>query len=280
MLVRLADRCFRHRRLVVLAWVAALVGAFVLAGAFGGEFKQDYLQPGLRVAAGLEDAEGPTSRSASGDTIQVVVHADDGVTSPEVEDRVESILADVADARHVVSVTSPFTPDGALQVSADATTAYADVALDKTADEFTPDEAAALVEPILAAGDDTLQVEVGGPVATKSQTVAAGSEGIGLIAAAIILLITFGSVVAMGLPLLTALFGLGIAMALGEVLRRVVDVPEWAPYTAAMVGLGVGIDYALLIVTRFRSSLADGQEPEGRRRPRSRPPAAPCCSPA
>ena len=67
----------------------------------------------------------------------------------------------------------------------------------------------------------------------------------------------------MGLPLLTALFGLGIAMALGEVLRRVVDVPDWAPYTAAMVGIGVGIDYALLIVTRFRSSLADGQDPRG-----------------
>ncbi len=160
-----------------------------------------------------------------------------------------------------MSVTSPFTPDGARQISSDATTAYADVALDKTADQLTADEAAALVAPILAAGDETLQVEVGGPVATKSQTVAAGSEGIGLIAAAIILLITFGSVVAMGLPLLTALFGLGIAMALGEVLRRFVDVPEWAPYTAAMVGIGVGIDYALLIVTRFRSSLADGQEP-------------------
>ena len=77
------------------------------------------------------------------------------------------------------------------------------------------------------------------------------------------MLITFGSVVAMGLPLITALFGLGIAMALGEVLRRFVDVPEWAPYTAAMVGVGVGIDYALLIVTRFRSSLAGGQDPRG-----------------
>ena len=160
-----------------------------------------------------------------------------------------------------MGVTSPFTQDGAHQISADGTTAYADVALDKSADQFTPAEAKALVDPILAAGDDTLQVEAGGPVATKSLTVAAGSEGIGLIAAAIILLITFGSVVAMGLPLITALFGLGIAMALGEVLKRFVDVPEWALYTAAMVGIGVGIDYALLIVTRFRSSLADGQEP-------------------
>ncbi|HET9998053.1 MAG TPA: MMPL family transporter [Nocardioides sp.] len=245
---------------MVLTWVAALVGAFTLAGAFGGEFKQDYLQPGSesqRVSNTLADR----FPQKAGDTMQVVVHSDTGVTTPVLVDRVGSILAEVAGDPHVVSITSPFAPDGGRQISPDGTTAYADVALDKTADQLTPDEAAALVAPILAASDDTLQVEAGGPVATKAQTVAAGSEGIGLIAAAIILLITFGSVVAMGLPLVTALFGLGIAMALGEVLRRVVDVPEWAPYTAAMVGIGVGIDYALLIVTRFRSSLADGQDP-------------------
>ena len=143
----------------------------------------------------------------------------------------------------------------------DGTTAYAEVALDQRDSDFTPEEAKALVEPILAAADDTLQVEVGGPVAALSQTAPFGTEGIGLIAAAIILLFVFGSAVAMGLPLITAVFGLGTAIALGEVLRRVVDVPDWAPPTAAMVGLGVGIDYALLIVTRFRSNLAEGQEP-------------------
>jgi RND superfamily putative drug exporter len=260
MLVRLADWCYRRRRLVVLAWVAALIGAFALAGAFGGEFKQDYLQPGSesQQVSNTLKADFPQK---SGGTLQIVVHSDAGVASDEVEVRVEQILADVATADHVVGVTSPFGPEGARQISADGTTAYADVALDKSADEFTADQAKALVEPILAAADSSLQVEAGGPVATKSLTVAAGSEGIGLITAAIILLITFGSVVAMGLPLITALFGLGIAMALGEVLKRFVDVPEWAPYTAAMVGLGVGIDYALLIVTRFRSSLADGQTP-------------------
>jgi putative drug exporter of the RND superfamily len=260
MLVRLADGCFAHRRLVVLAWIALLVGAFALAGAFGGEFKQDYLQPGSesqRASQTLDDR----FPQRSGDTMQVVVHADEGVTTPQVQNRLEAVLAEVADAPHVVGVTSPFSPEGARQVSADGTTAYADVSLDMLADELTPDEASALVTPILEAGDDALQVEVGGPVATKAQTVAAGSEGIGLIAAALVLLITFGSVVAMGLPLITALFGLGVAMALGEVLRRLVDVPEWAPYTAAMVGIGVGIDYALLIVTRFRSALADGEEP-------------------
>ena len=86
-------------------------------------------------------------------------------------------------------------------------TAYADVALDKRDNEFTVAEAKALVDPVLAAGDDTLEVEVGGPVAALSQTAPVGSEGIGLIAAAIILLVTFGSAVAMGLPLLTACSG-------------------------------------------------------------------------
>ena len=84
----------------------------------------------------------------------------------------------------------------------------------------------------------------------------------------------------MGLPLLTALFGLGIAIALGELLTRVVDVPDWAPPTAAMVGLGIGIDYALLIVTRYRSSLAQGQDPAVPPSRRSRRPGEPSCSPA
>ena len=160
-----------------------------------------------------------------------------------------------------MGVASPFGEGGASQISQNGQTAYAVVALDKTADEYTPAQAKALIEPILAAGDDTLEVEAGGPVAELSQTAPAGGEGIGLIAAALILLFTFGSAVAMGLPLLTAVFGLGMSIALGELLRRVVDVPDWATATAAMVGIGVGIDYALLIVTRYRSSLAEGRDP-------------------
>ena len=260
MLVRLADWCYRRRRLVVVAWIVALVGAFALAGAFGGELKQDYLQPGSESKAAADTLEESFPQKA-GDTIQIVVHSEDGVTSPEVQARAEAIFADVADSDHVVGVASPFAAGGAAQISEDGTTAYAEVALDKRDSDFTPAEAKALVEPVLAAGDDSLQVEVGGPVAALSQTAPFGTEGIGLLAAAIILLFTFGSAVAMGLPLITAVFGLGTAIALGEVLRRVVDVPDWAPPTAAMVGLGVGIDYALLIVTRFRSNLADGQEP-------------------
>ena len=260
MLVRLADWCYRRRRLVVVLWVAALVGSFALAGAFGGEFRQNYLQPGSESKAASETLD-QRFPERSGDTVQIVVHSASGVTAPGVQARAEKILADVADSAHVVGVASPFAAGGSGQISADGRTAYAEVALDKKDNEFTIDEAKALVEPVLAAGDDTLQVEVGGPVAALSQTASVSSEGIGFLAAAIILLVTFGSAVAMGLPLLTAVFGLGIATAVGGLVMRVVDVPDWAPPTAAMVGLGIGIDYALLIVTRFRGGLAQGQDP-------------------
>ena len=260
MLVRLADWCYRNRRLVVATWIAALVGSFALATAWGGEFRQDYLQPGSESQAASDTLTRQFPQRA-GDTLQIVLHSGAGVDSPRVQARAERIFADVAHNGSVVSVASPFSAEGSGQISADGTTAYADVALAKSVNEFSVEEAKALVDPALDAGDNALEVEVGGPVAALAQTAAVGSEGIGLIAAAIILLVTFGSAVAMGLPLLTALFGLGVAMALGEVLRRVVDVPDWAPATAAMVGIGVGIDYALLIVTRFRSGLAEGQEP-------------------
>lgn len=259
MLVQLADWCYRQRRMVVVLWIAALAAAFALASSFGGETRQDYLQPGSESQAASQTLRTDFPQRA-GDTLQVVLHAEDGFTS-EVRSRADDILSDVAADPHVTGVAGPFGDNGADQVSRDGRTAYALVALDKTADEYTPAQAKQLVEPLLAAGDDTLRVEAGGPVAALSQTVPVGGEGIGLVAAALILLLTFGSAVAMGLPLLTAVFGLGMAVAVGELLRRVVDVPDWATATAAMVGLGVGIDYALLIVTRYRSSLAEGRDP-------------------
>jgi RND superfamily putative drug exporter len=260
MLVHLADWCYRQRRLVVVLWIAALAAAFALASSFGGETKQDYLQPGSESQAASETLRAKFPEK-SGDTVQVVLHSEEGFSSAVVRKSAEDIFADVAAAPHVMGVASPFSEGGASQISGDGKTAYAVVALDKTADEYTPAQAKALIGPVLAAGDDTLRVEAGGPVAALSQTAPVGGEGIGLIAAALILLFTFGSAVAMGLPLLTAVFGLGMSLALGELLRRVVDVPDWATATAAMVGIGVGIDYALLIVTRYRSTLAEGRGP-------------------
>jgi RND superfamily putative drug exporter len=260
MLVQLADWCYRQRRLVLILWVATLAGAFALSTSFGGETKQEYFQPGSesRTASETLRAEFPQQ---AGDTVQVVLHSEDGFSPAAVRSSAEDILADIATAPHVMGVASPFGDSSADQISQDGKTAYALVALDKTADEYSPAQAKALIEPILAAGDDTVRVEAGGPVAALSQTAPVGGEGFGLIAAALILLFTFGSLVAMGLPLLIAVFGLGMSIALGQLLRQVVDVPDWATPTAAMVGIGVGIDYALLIVTRYRSSLAVGLDP-------------------
>jgi putative drug exporter of the RND superfamily len=260
MLVHLADWCYRRRRLVVVSWIAALAATFALASSFGGETKQDYLQPGSESQAASETLQAQFPQKA-GDTVQVVLHSEDGFSSAVVRQSAEDIFADLAADPHVTGISSPFSKAGTSQISQDGRTAYALIALDKSADEYTPEQAKALIEPVLAAGDDALEVEAGGPVAALSQTAPVGGEGIGLIAAALILLLTFGSAVAMGLPLLTAGFGLGMAIALGELLRRVADVPDWATPTAAMVGIGVGIDYALLIVTRYRSGLAEGRNP-------------------
>ncbi len=146
MLVNLADWCFRRRRLVVVTWLGALVGSFLLAGALGGEFRQDYLQPGSESRAASETLE-DTFPQRSGDTVQIVLHAEQGVTTPMVQASAEDLFEEVARHDDVVGIASPFAAGGAAQISDDGTTAYADVALSMTVNEYTPAQAAALVDP-------------------------------------------------------------------------------------------------------------------------------------
>ena len=199
MLVNLADWCFRRRRLVVVAWLGALAASFLLAGAFGGDFRQDYLQPGSESRAAADTLEESFPQRA-GDTVQIVLHASRRDLARGAGPG-RGALRRRRRNDHVVGIASPFAADGAAQVSEDGTTAYADVALDMTVNEYTPAQAAALVEPILAAADDTLQVEVGGPVAALSQAAPVGSEGHRARRCRRHPAVTFGSVVAMGLPL-------------------------------------------------------------------------------
>ncbi len=262
MVVRIADWCFRRRFLVVVLWVAALAGSIALSNLPGGPRRSDFLPPGTEATA----AQGALARAfpqKAGSTLQIVVHDETGVGSGPARQRAEALFAEVSGRPHVVGLTSPFSTRGSGQLSPDGRTAYATVDLDRGVDAFTAEQAAALVGPILSAGDrrDGLQVEVSGDVAALSQNPPLGSEGIGLLLAALILALTFGSMVAMGLPLLSALFGLGVALSLAAVVARFVPVLDGLPEVAAMVGIGVGIDYALLIVTRYRTALADGQAP-------------------
>ena len=184
------------------------------------------------------------------------------------------------DLPHVVDVVAPWDEAGGGQVSADGTTGYAVVQLDTTGARFPVDVAAQMVDLATEARAAGVQVELSGQAIENVQSSSMGAEGPGLAVAALILLVAFGSLVAMGLPLATALFGVGIGLAGGKLIANLVDVPEWASSVAIMIGLGVGIDYALLILTRYRSELGTGAEPDRPRPPPWRPQAGRSSSPA
>jgi putative drug exporter of the RND superfamily len=252
---RLADAAYRRRRRVLVAWIAAAIAVLALSMSFAGEYSADYSAHGSDSdkAQKLLNTRFPAS---AGQSIDVVVRTDGPVDAPEARAAVDAMLAKAADVPHVVGVVSPYE-----QVSADGRTALGSIALDLDFSDTMPVPDA---ERVLAAAQDASgpgrRVEVGGAVASAEVT-EVSSEAVGLAAAAVILLVTFGSVVAAGLPILIALLGLGIGAALIGLLALVVETPDWAPQLAAMMALGVGIDYVLLMLTRYREFLADGRAP-------------------
>ena len=260
-LVRLADWSYRRRRLVVLLWIGLLVVSGVLAKNFGGESSMTFSVPGAdsQQAQDLLESHFP---ARSGDDIDVVF-ASEGtrVTDPAVKAKVEATLQQLATVDHVTGVVSPYSPEGALQVARDGTIAYATLRLDVTGDKFPHAEARRLMKVAEQSSDRTVRFELSGFPIQHAQQGDFGSEKIGLAVAALILLVSFGSVLAMGLPLLIAIFGLGLASAMIALLANVMEVPAFAPQVAAMIGIGVGIDYVLFIVTRYRAALHGGLEP-------------------
>ncbi len=258
-MIRLADFCYRRRRYVVLAWIAILVGVIGVGGSLPAEHRANYQTPGAESSEAYEVlAERLPARQ--GDSIKLVFSGD--IDDPAVRSQIEAVMATAATQPHVVpnGVDSPYAPENAFQISQSRQVAYAQVNFDQTFDKLItedpeyPKEFLDVIDPGQRPG---LQVEVTTLVATQE----IGSEMIGLIFALVILLIAFGSLLAAGLPILTALFGLGIGMTLGGIASRLVETPEWAVQVATMIGLGVGIDYALFIITRYRQSLAAGLSP-------------------
>ena len=257
---RLARLTYRRRGRTVLAWVLALVLASGLSAAFAGSFSADYTAPGSdsQQAQSLLAQRFP---GQSGDTISVVAHSTGSIGAPATKARLEALLADLGRQAHVTGVVDPYTTPGS--VSPDGTTALATVRLDVTlpADMPVPDTQK-LMAMAKAAETPDLQVALGGQTVEAAQQGEIGSEGIGLLAAVLILLITFGTVVAAGLPIAVALAGLGVSGGLTGLIAAVMPVPDWSTSLATMIGLGVGIDYALLLVTRFREWRAEGLDPE------------------
>jgi putative drug exporter of the RND superfamily len=255
MTARLASWCYRRRRTAVALWVVALVGVTVLSSAFGSDHRVDYSMPGAESTA-VRRLLGDSFPDRPGDSAYLVARTEGGTSSPAFVEALASLREDLAGMAHVVEVADPVpAPDGL--------TVLAEVVLDGRAEALPPEAILALIDRTMAAnGDDLMQFELGGWPIQNVEMGAAGKEGIGLVAAMIILLVAFGSALAAGIPIVLALVGLGVGSALAMLVAHLVDVPEWGAMLAAMIGIGVGIDYALFIVTRYRNALADGADPE------------------
>src|SRR5918992_4704146 len=254
-LARLADLAFRRRRVVVAAWIAGLVAAFGAAG-LAGDWSADYSTPGSesRAAAQLLQERFPERNP---ETVDLVWQAPAGAGSAEVAQRIDR-LASEADALEGIGRGAPA---AGAEISRDGTIGVLRVPLTELVGAVPRESGERLIELAEQANGAGPRVELGGQLIANAQGGEISSEMVGMAIAALVLLLTFGSIVAAGLPLATALFGLGISGALIGLLAAVLDVPDWAPALASMLGIGVGIDYALLIVTRYRAALAAGRTP-------------------
>ncbi|RZS90318.1 RND superfamily putative drug exporter [Motilibacter rhizosphaerae] len=255
---RVASFSFRRRWSVLALWIVAVVAAATASSLWGGSFSADYTVRGSdsRAATDLLKAHFP---SQAGDTIDIAVRTAGPVTAQKAE--VQQLLDGIRAVPHVAAVDDPFTSPG--DVSQDGRTVLTHARLDVTNPVDMPKaDAQRVIDLAVAASKGGTQVAVGGQSIDQAQQGAIGSEGIGLVAAALVLLLAFGSVVAAGLPILTAVLGLGVSASLVGVVAAITATPDWSTSLASMMGIGVGIDYVLLLVSRYRENLASGREPQ------------------
>jgi len=254
---RLGPWCHDRRRLVLGLWIALLVLGNAIAGGIGDAYRQDFSLDGFESADGftlVQDAF--PDGNGTPQTAQIVFRADEGVDDPAVQGAMGHLFDRVAGIDDVMSVVSPYEPGaGALQVSADRMIAYATVNLPEDIDVHRAADIGDDIRELLPDIDGT-QIELGGYLFADADQ--PSSELFGLAFAVVILIVAFGSVLAMGLPVGVALFGIGIGGALVVLASHLLEVPDFAPFVGLMIGLGVGIDYALLIVTRYREQLRAG----------------------
>jgi RND superfamily putative drug exporter len=251
---RLAALAYRRRRFVVVSWIVLLIGIMALAPRIAGEFTADYAAPGSDSRAARELVE-QRFGGYSGESIDVVWEADAGADSPEVRREMDNFISRAERLEGIASAQPA-------QVSRDGSIAVERLRLDRPASEVPTETADRLLEMSDEANDGAgLEVALGGGPIQQAEG-GPGPETVGLAAAAAVLLVAFGSLVAVGFPMAVALFGLGISSALITVLAAIVDVPEWATALAGLIGIGVGVDYALLVLTRFRNAIDAGSETE------------------
>jgi putative drug exporter of the RND superfamily len=229
----------------------------VIASAVGRQYSTDFSLPGTE-AQHVVDLLGSEFKAQSGDVDTIVFHNTRGsINDPSVRGKVEPLLERVAKMPHVVSVVSPYSPAGAVEVSKDGKTAFATVNYDKRANLLADKTGQPVLDAINAVKVPGLKLAAGGQVIENAEGFSIGpATSVGVIAAMIILLLTFGSLSAAGMPLVTAGLGLITGIALIGLGTHITSMSNVAPELAIMIGLGVGVDYALFILTRFRENYA------------------------
>src|ERR687897_107431 len=254
-LARLADLTFRRRWAVLAVWVVALVAAFGASGA-AGNWAADYSTPGSesKAAAQLLQERFP---ARSPDSVDVVWEASAGADAPVVAERIDALTAAAGRLEGIGESSGA----ARAEYSRDGTVGVLRVPLTELPGAIPMATGERFIELADEASTGGVRVELGGQLISAAEDGEVSSETVGLAIAALVLLLTFGSVVAAGLPLATALFGLGISAGLTGLLAGVLERPDPAP--ASMLGIGVGIDYALLIITRSRLALGAGLAPRG-----------------
>ena len=257
---RLGGAAVRHRKLVLLVWVLAALGLFGVSRVAGGELSDQFRIPGVESQKAL-DLMVDEFPEMAGVTAQVVFHAEDGTFDDADNAAVLSeTMEAIQDLPAVGTAADPLTTGA---VSGDRTIAMAFVQYDVQAHDLPAGAYEALGHTIDAARADGVQVELGGELVRYSERPETGAaEMIGIVAAVVILLMAFGSVIAGGMPIGLAVFGLATGFSAITIVAAFMDIAEVAPILASMIGLGVGIDYALFVITRHRQHLAEGMTVE------------------
>src|SRR5829696_2854587 len=251
-LARLADVSYRRRGRMVIAWVVAAVAIIGIGSSAAGEYNADYNTPGSESKAASDLTE-QRFGGYSGQEIYVVWKDATGAQSAAAKQRIDAFLAKAQQVDHIAKPTD-------IRVSQDGKIGSTTLPLTVPGWDVPKEDGTKLIDAAEKHSADGLQIKLlGDPIyAAQSST---SPEGLGFLGAAIVLLIAFGSVVAAGLPLVIALFGLGISSGgLIVLLANVIDVPDWTTAVSGLIGIGVGVDYALLVLTRFRAAMDEGKD--------------------
>jgi putative drug exporter of the RND superfamily len=261
LLGRLAAWCHDHRRRVLAGWLLAALVVVGLAQWAGSRLDNNFALPGSP-SQQAQDLLASRFPGQQGDTADVVLRSPGPLDSPAGAAAISALVRSLRPLAHVTGVRSPLAPGAGGQLSPDRRIGFVVVQFDAAAADLPAGAVRAVIDTAGRFGRPDLQVAVGGaPVEQVVSAAPSGTEMIGLLAAVVVMLLAFGSVVAMGLPILSALAGVGIGFGILEALSHLLTVPTFGPDMMIMIGLGVGIDYALFVVTRYRQGLAGRQPP-------------------